>query len=491
MSSIIASDFRPLCRTCTRYQRVSVRRPVTNIVPKSNLPFAQGEKRAEKRAYSRHSATTLTGGPGVSKPIYDACRSRTSGHRPEANGPSHSRTDPKSGKRSSYRRLALTIFGIAIPTTSYLFFPGSQPITPHMYSNQPVKATKTLTPQHKLITVDIPDKSKGFFKRPYRVDGSLADVYYGLEGGDTGGGNGEVVIQHMMIKSPDIQIERPYTPINDPMQDGEVRMVVKRVRGGEVGRVVHSLKEGDQVGIRGPIPTFSIYPDRYDRIIMISTGTAISPFLQLLSKLPSPSNTTISKIPQLHLIHAKPLEGRIDWAAAAFSSSSPESTPNSDGHGGGGESPAQVLDASLIPSLQAKFGDKLTVTRIDPGYLKKEVVLSALGREAEAAEQQAQPRASSHGWASSWFGTGNTRAHTDGGDHFGNGNGNAAVKATNESEPRATSSGEEEKIMVLVCLPPALMRPLCGGMTPNLDQGELTGLLAEIGLRKDQVWKLE
>ena len=40
----------------------------------------------------------------------------------------------------------------------------------------------------------------------------------------------------MMIKSPDIQIERPYTPVNDVLADGEIRVVVKRVKGGEVGR---------------------------------------------------------------------------------------------------------------------------------------------------------------------------------------------------------------------------------------------------------------
>jgi cytochrome-b5 reductase len=31
-------------------------------------------------------------------------------------------------------------------------------------------------------------------------------------------------------------IERPYTPINDVAADGEMAMVVKRVKGGEVGR---------------------------------------------------------------------------------------------------------------------------------------------------------------------------------------------------------------------------------------------------------------
>lgn len=43
-----------------------------------------------------------------------------------------------------------------------------------------------------------------------------------------------IVIQHVMVKNPALQIERPYTPIN-VVQD-RLDMVVKRVKGGEVGR---------------------------------------------------------------------------------------------------------------------------------------------------------------------------------------------------------------------------------------------------------------
>ncbi|WVR07165.1 hypothetical protein IAU60_004206 [Kwoniella sp. DSM 27419] len=304
---------------------------------------------------------------------------------------SSSSTAPRSPRRWS--RYALTILGLTLPT-SYLFYPSKASITPHLYSDQPVNATSQLTPQHKLVSVPIPSGSNEFFERPYRTDGTFADVDHG-----------ELVIQHMMIKSPDIQIERPYTPVNDATADGEVRMVVKRVRGGEVGRVVHNLKEGHQVGIRGPIPTMSIFPDQYDKIIMISTGTAVSPFLQLLSKLPSLSPSQ-SNGPRLHLIHAKPSAGRVDWAA-------------------------EPSDAAFIPALQEKFGSKLTVSRVDSGLIDKDTLAQVL------------------------------------------------------------KGDQNDRIMVLVCLPPALMRPLCGGMTPNLDQGPLTGTLAELGLKSDQVWKLE
>ncbi|WWD17413.1 hypothetical protein CI109_101854 [Kwoniella shandongensis] len=306
-------------------------------------------------------------------------------------------------KPSSKTRYALAFLGLSLtlPASFYFFTSSSNSaLSPQIYTDQKITATKSLTPQHKLIAVAVPPSSKQYFEKPYKVDGTLSDSYVG------GTGVGEVVVQHMMIKSPDIQIERPYTPINDAVKDGEVRMVVKRVKGGEVGRVVHNAQPGGEVGIRGPIPTFSIVPGDYDKIIMISTGTAVAPFLQLLCKLPSSSSSSSSPQPALHLIQASPLPDRIDWS-------------NTD------------TDPAFIPSLQAKFGSRLVVSRIEPGLVGKDVVKNALGGE------------------------------------------------------------KGEKVMVLVCLPPWLMRPLCGSMTPNLGQGPITGVLAELGLTNQQVWKLE
>ena len=70
---------------------------------------------------------------------------------------------------------------------------------------------------------------------------------------------------------------------------------------------------------------------------------------------------------------------------------------------------------------------------------------------------------------------------------------------------------ERERTLVLVCLPPkwvehltessldilgkrlilSLMKPLCGLLEPNFDQGPVTGLLAEMGMTSRNVWKLE
>jgi cytochrome-b5 reductase len=58
----------------------------------------------------------------------------------------------------------------------------------------------------------------------------------GFRGENVELGNGEIVVSHVMVKNPDLMIERPYTPVNDVEKDGEVRIVVKKVKGGEVGR---------------------------------------------------------------------------------------------------------------------------------------------------------------------------------------------------------------------------------------------------------------
>ncbi len=127
---------------------------------------------------------------------------------------------------------------------------------------------------------------------------------------------------------------------------------------------MHSLKAGDDVGIRGPIPTLSLLPAAYDKIIMVrltpllhpslngcdqvSTGTGIVPFLQFLSKLPSLSPQKPS--PHLHLIHALPKPDREDW----------------------------VTTSDILPRLERKLGSALTVDRIPPGPIGREVMESAL-----------------------------------------------------------------------------------------------------------------
>lgn len=99
--------------------------------------------------------------------------------------------------------------------------------------------------------------------------------------------------------------------------------------------------------MRGPIPTFAIKPQEFDRIVMISTGTGVAPFLQLLSRLPSSENQST---PDLHLVHMQPNPGKEDWAE----------------------------QGGFISALQQKFGKRLRVHRPEPTSISRETMKGVL-----------------------------------------------------------------------------------------------------------------
>jgi cytochrome-b5 reductase len=118
-------------------------------------------------------------------------------------------------KPSFNRRYYLLAIPLAfLPFT--LFGSSKKPLDPYTYSDHPVGSTSKLTPHHARIRIPLSPANAALFAKS--------------ENGGT------VTIEHVMIKNPDLQIERPYTPVNDVRGDGEVDIVVKRVQGGEVGR---------------------------------------------------------------------------------------------------------------------------------------------------------------------------------------------------------------------------------------------------------------
>ncbi|EKM59147.1 uncharacterized protein PHACADRAFT_113420 [Phanerochaete carnosa HHB-10118-sp] len=89
-------------------------------------------------------------------------------------------------------------------------------------------------------------------------------------------------IWSIFIKDDDIQVERPYTPLEGIDGGGKMRLWVKRYPKGEVGRWLHSKRVGDKIEIRGPLKTWPWQEETWDEIIMVSGGTGITPFYQLL-----------------------------------------------------------------------------------------------------------------------------------------------------------------------------------------------------------------
>jgi cytochrome-b5 reductase len=64
-------------------------------------------------------------------------------------------------------------------------------------------------------------------------------------------------IWSVFVKDDDIQVERPYTPLEGVDENGHMKFWIKRYDNGEVGRWLHSKRVGDSIEIRGPIKTWS------------------------------------------------------------------------------------------------------------------------------------------------------------------------------------------------------------------------------------------
>ena len=84
-------------------------------------------------------------------------------------------------------------------------------------------------------------------------------------------------IWSIYVKDDDIQVERPYTPLEGIDKDGNIKLWVKKYPKGEVGRWLHSKKPGEHIEIRGPLQTwlYETYPNEWDEIIMVRDRLAL------------------------------------------------------------------------------------------------------------------------------------------------------------------------------------------------------------------------
>lgn len=85
-------------------------------------------------------------------------------------------------------------------------------------------------------------------------------------------------IWSIYIKDDDIQVERPYTPLEGIDEDGNIKLWVKKYPKGEVGRWLHSKKPGERIEIRGPLQTWlhERHLDEWDEIIMVGSGFQVN-----------------------------------------------------------------------------------------------------------------------------------------------------------------------------------------------------------------------
>ena len=79
-------------------------------------------------------------------------------------------------------------------------------------------------------------------------------------------------IWSVYVKDSDIQIERPYTPLEGLSDDGSLFFWIRKYPHGEMGRWLHSKKSGDCIEIRGPEQTWTWQEGAYENIVMVSAS---------------------------------------------------------------------------------------------------------------------------------------------------------------------------------------------------------------------------
>jgi cytochrome-b5 reductase len=197
---------------------------------------------------------------------------------------------------------------------------------------------------------------------------------------------------------------RPYTPTSHPDEKGTIELLVKKYPNGPMSEHIHSLKPGDTLSMKGPIPKYPWSPNKHDHITCIAGGTGITPMYQLIQ--------TIFKNPE-------------------------DKTKVSLVFG-------NISEDDIL--LREEF-DK--IEKANPKQFK---VFHMLDKPSDK-----------------WEG----------------GKGHVTKEVLKEVVPDAKS----ENIKVFVCGPPGLYKAVSGPKVSPTDQGDLGGILKELGYTKEQVYK--
>lgn len=71
------------------------------------------------------------------------------------------------------------------------------------------------------------------------------------------------------IKDDDIQVERPYTPLEGIDARGRMKFWIKKYDKGEVGRWLHGKKVGNRIELRGPLSTWVWDDNKWDDVVLV------------------------------------------------------------------------------------------------------------------------------------------------------------------------------------------------------------------------------
>jgi len=171
----------------------------------------------------------------------------------------HARPFSTSPSTNSHSRLRLSTLAFITTTgvlvSSYFLWPSKyrgsptfshQPLSPSYFIPVTISENSQVGPDLAVLTLSLPPDTH----RTDENDPSLDPIW------------------SIFIKDDDIQVERPYTPLFG-IEEGVIKLWVKRYSRGEVGRWLHSKQAGDTIEIRGPLKTFPFREGKWDEVVMV------------------------------------------------------------------------------------------------------------------------------------------------------------------------------------------------------------------------------
>jgi len=85
---------------------------------------------------------------------------------------------------------------------------------------------------------------------------------------------------------------RPYTPLT-PLSENEIRLLIKIYPDGQMTQYIDTLKVGDKLEVKGPLPKLAYTANTKKEIGLIAGGTGLTPMLQIIEEvLNNPNDKT-------------------------------------------------------------------------------------------------------------------------------------------------------------------------------------------------------
>ncbi|CBQ68105.1 related to CYC2-cytochrome-c mitochondrial import factor [Sporisorium reilianum SRZ2] len=293
-------------------------------------------------------------------------------------------------------------------------------------------------------------------------------------------------IRSIYIKEPSLVIERAYTPLYDTLpgsystalvgasseEKHTLDLLVKRYADGELGRMLHRAVPNatvPQLEVRGPVDTWSFERDSAAggvpaRIVMVVGGTGVTPAFQLVTSLfgrPGSGRAQEVDVPKVDVLYATP----------------------------------DLESALLLPQLHAlkeEHRDKVSVSLFAEHVAAS---LSPADRAALGPQLSASSAAASRrSWLPSVFGGKGSKADAKLELTAVGAATNIPVyksRITRQHLEHVLSATKTGRTLVLVSGPDGMVDALAGPKSRDGQrQGALSGMLASLGCRQEDVFKL-